>query len=551
MSNSKETRLPYDMGNAGDLLKHGVLAEAVRHRLIFRPNQPIRFLDLFGGEPSCSEISDETVERVGKLSECALQDGQPDIGDGLYYGSGMLARNLGNSLGGHMSVFASDQNEERRERLRKEGLRPLEDAFLQIGELGDYDAYRALEVIRDKNSRNDLILIDPFADFLEPDANDCNRAESVLPMLSQIAKSSTIVLFVLNEDPFNCVGQRFDELLRNHLSGAFAMSCPPIRLSKVEGERTYYVDVVLAGPDLVGDPGEAAYLRCRLEILARKLAHALGLSKRGYMMLRPRSIEGSEQVMPREGGGNCGAKEVPLFRRKFPYPRLLTPGRSIAGVDGCKAGWVMIRRDEEGRFHEPVIKKSLNDLPQADMVLIDIPIGLPCTGLRECDEAARKKLKERHNSVFPGARRPLLAMPNYESANAWGKKDGYGVTRQLWNILRKIRCMDAWITVDRQRTFREGHPELSFSAAAEGPMEHSKRSRAGQDDRMDALAGFIDQAIVLEWLRTRPPGADDDDILDALSLCWSAARLALSCHRILPTDHPPKDCRGLSMEMIF
>ena len=79
------------MGNAGDLLKHGVLAETLRHRLIFRRNQTIRFLDLFGGEPFSCKVSEETVERVGKLSECALQDGQPDIRAGKYYGSGVLA----------------------------------------------------------------------------------------------------------------------------------------------------------------------------------------------------------------------------------------------------------------------------------------------------------------------------------------------------------------------------------------------------------------------------------------------------------------------------
>ena len=242
------------MGNAGDLLKHGVLAETLRHRLIFRRNQPIRFLDLFGGEPFSCKVSEEIVERVGKLSDCALQDGQPDIRAGKYYGSGVLVRKLGDSLGARVTVFASDRKEERRERLRGAGLRPLEEAFPQVGEPDNYDAYRALEVIRSETTRNDLILIDPFDDFLRPDADGCNRAEHVLPMLGQIANRSTVLLFVLNEDPFGRVGRRFDELLQNHLSGAVVMSCPPIRESKVNGESKYYADVVLAGPDLVGDP---------------------------------------------------------------------------------------------------------------------------------------------------------------------------------------------------------------------------------------------------------------------------------------------------------
>ena len=80
-------------------------------------------------------------------------------------------------------------------------------------------------------------------------------------------------------------------------------------------------------------------------------------------------------------------------------------------------------------------------------------------------------------------------------------------------------------------------------------MAHNKRKSEGRAERLDTLAGFIDRAAVREWLdRTR--GAGPDDIIDALALCWSAARLALGRHGTLPTD-PPLDARGLAMEMIF
>ena len=70
----------------------------------------------------------------------------------------------------------------------------------------------------------------------------------------------------------------------------------------------------------------------------------------------------------------------------------------------------MLRRDEEGRFDEPVIAGSLDDLSPADTVLVDIPIGLPDSGRRECDLAARKLLGPRRGtSVFTGARRPALS----------------------------------------------------------------------------------------------------------------------------------------------
>lgn len=230
---------------------------------------------------------------------------------------------------------------------------------------------------------------------------------------------------------------------------------------------------------------------------------------------------------------------------------LPTPGRSVAGIDGCRTGWVIVRRGAAGRFEAPLVARSLDNLPETDMVVIDIPIGLPESGRRACDLEARALLGKRRSSVFTGVRRPLLAMSSYEAANAWGKRDGEGLTKQMWNILPKIGEVDDWITPARNRTFREGHPELAFAGVSGQPMAHYKKTPEGEAERLDAMAGFIDRATVLEWLeRARGSGAARDDIVDALALCRSAARVVLGCHGQLPAD-PPKDVRGLPMEMVF
>ncbi len=211
----------------------------------------------------------------------------------------------------------------------------------------------------------------------------------------------------------------------------------------------------------------------------------------------------------------------------------------------------MVRRDAEGRFAAPFVAAALDDLPETDMVVIDIPIGLPESGRRACDLKARAMLGPRRSSVFTGVRRPLLAMSGYEEANAWGKGDGEGLTKQMWNILPKIRTVDDWITPARNRTFREGHPELAFAGVSGRPMAHYKKTPEGEAERLAALAGFIDRFAVLEWLdRARGSGAARDDIVDALALCRSAARILLGRHGQLPAD-PPKDARGLPMEMVF
>ena len=211
----------------------------------------------------------------------------------------------------------------------------------------------------------------------------------------------------------------------------------------------------------------------------------------------------------------------------------------------------MVRRDAERRFGAPIVVAALDDLPETDMVVIDIPIGLPESGRRACDLEARAMLGPRRSSVFTGVRRPLLAMSSYEAANAWGKRDGEGLTRQMWNILPKIREVDDWITPARNRTFREGHPELAFAGVSGRPIAHYKKTPEGEAERLDAMTGFIDRDTVLEWLdRVRGSGAARDDIVDALALCRSAARVLLGCHGQLPVD-PPNDARGLPMEMVF
>ena len=211
----------------------------------------------------------------------------------------------------------------------------------------------------------------------------------------------------------------------------------------------------------------------------------------------------------------------------------------------------MVRRDAAGRFAAPFVVAALDDLPETDMVVIDIPIGLPESGRRGCDLEARALLGPRRSSVFTGVRRPLLALSSYEAANAWGKRDGEGLTKQMWNILPKIREVDAWITPARNRTFREGHPELAFVGVSGRPMVHYKKTPEGEAERLDAMAGFIDRDTVLEWLKAaRGSGAARDDIVDALALCRSAARVLLGRHGQLPAE-PPKDARGLPMEMVF
>ena len=112
-----------------------------------------------------------------------------------------------------------------------------------------------------------------------------------------------------------------------------------------------------------------------------------------------------------------------------------------------------------------------------DLVLIDIPIGLP-DGPRDCDVEARALLGPRRSSVFPAPSRELLGARRYAGQ----------CSVQLWNILYKIREVDAAMTPRLQRRVREAHPECSFALLNGGPLRFSKKTAAGEAERRALLA---------------------------------------------------------------
>jgi hypothetical protein len=74
------------------------------------------------------------------------------------------------------------------------------------------------------------------------------------------------------------------------------------------------------------------------------------------------------------------------------------------GVDACRKGWFAVSMGPYNAW-EIEIFDSIGDLWDEcqcnALILIDIPIGLPDNGIRECDVEARKLLKKRAASVFP------------------------------------------------------------------------------------------------------------------------------------------------------
>ena len=275
--------LPYDMGNAGDLLKHGVLAEFIRWQCESKGD--FRFLDPFGGEPWSAPVP-IVARRVWSLPEdCALRSAQSGVDLGRYYGSGLVVRRVAEACGHTgVRVLVSDRDPAKRKRLRECGLSMLTEDFPGCSASG-YDGYEAFKEIVRGAKDGDLALIDPFREFLP------NKALAVVPRMAEMAERASVLLFALNWNPKNKVGQRFDDLLADHVPGAWRMTCPPLRDTGVEGESTYHAEVILAARAFRDDARERDVdtLWKRLREFSRHLAAALD-------PLAPKKVRRSEMA---------------------------------------------------------------------------------------------------------------------------------------------------------------------------------------------------------------------------------------------------------------
>ena len=232
----------------------------------------------------------------------------------------------------------------------------------------------------------------------------------------------------------------------------------------------------------------------------------------------------------------------------------------IAGVDGCPVGWFRISRETETgclMFHVLSGGTSLLDVePRPILLTIDIPIGLPNAGSRQCDIEARRCLRPpRASSVFPApVRAALTASSRAEASAITNAIDGRRVGAQAWGIYRKIGEIDELMRTNQRArdVIREVHPEICFWAwAGRSPMRHSKRTPAGRTERMALVEAWLGTGV-LERARGNISRGQlaDDDILDACAALWTANRILAGIAETLPAS-PPTDACGLPMQMVF
>ncbi|MGO9021705.1 MAG: DUF429 domain-containing protein [Syntrophobacteraceae bacterium] len=231
--------------------------------------------------------------------------------------------------------------------------------------------------------------------------------------------------------------------------------------------------------------------------------------------------------------------------------------RLICGVDGCRAGWIAVFKDlDAGNVFWNVFStfaQLASKTPAPQIIAVDIPIGLPDRGPRDCDLEARKKLGRRGCSVFPAPIRDVLSATSYnEGCQIRFDAEKKKVSRQAWGIVPKVREVDTLLRENPEfrSRIREVHPEVSFFYMnRHSPLPDSKKSAAGHAQRLNLLLSNFGTFVNSALQARKQPGCAKDDILDAFAALWTAERIVRGTASRIP-NLPRVDSFGLSMEIV-
>lgn len=236
----------------------------------------------------------------------------------------------------------------------------------------------------------------------------------------------------------------------------------------------------------------------------------------------------------------------------------------LAGVDGCKGGWVVALGQVNGVTEKPFFIRSIGDIfngkSAPSLVAIDVPIGLPThspVGGRKPEPELRKLLRGKESSVFRVPCRAAIHAGLDASGKADRRKydaakkiaqnnseDGKAFPLQSFYIFDKINEVDAYLRLKgraKAKKFYETHPELAFYYMNEcAPVLASKKSKEGFRHRRRLL---LREGIAPDVIDNWPKEAKRDDAVDALACLVTARCLAKNAARPHPTFFEKDDCK--------
>ncbi|MEJ8570189.1 DUF429 domain-containing protein [Microbaculum marinum] len=238
----------------------------------------------------------------------------------------------------------------------------------------------------------------------------------------------------------------------------------------------------------------------------------------------------------------------------------------VAGVDGCRGGWIAVLLDLSGaeppRVRMATSIADVADLPEAPpVVAVDMPVGLPERLIgsgRACEVAVRRLLGARQSSVFSiPCRAAVMETSDYRRACEIASANSEPprmVSKQGFALFPKIREVDETLRARpelRDRVF-ETHPEVCFlhmNGGEPARLPKKVKGRAHPDGLEERRGLLREQGFPADFLEAgrRPPRpAAADDFLDACAAAWTAARILRGEARCYP-ETPSRDAFGLEM----
>jgi len=230
---------------------------------------------------------------------------------------------------------------------------------------------------------------------------------------------------------------------------------------------------------------------------------------------------GAEVVRP--GVYKDPAGNVVTLRERSPAVR-------VAGVDMAGGGWAVVVLEEDrvvDAFRCESFAEAL--LVEAEVVGVDIPIGIPESAPRPADLAARRFVGARASSVFPTPVRAVLEAPTYADARRVAVElTGKSVSSQSYALRHRILEVDEH--AHRDERVIEVHPEVSFSELAHRPLLSKHRT-----DGLAERRALLEEAGI--EVPDSVPRIAEPDLLDATIAAWSARRYARGEALPLPEGH--------------
>lgn len=221
---------------------------------------------------------------------------------------------------------------------------------------------------------------------------------------------------------------------------------------------------------------------------------------------------------------------------------------TVAGVDGCRGGWVVVTAAQHGGPQdamsltaevvpglEPVVERARRG--ELAAVAVDMPMGLLTDRPRLSDREARAVLGPRRSSVFPTPVRAVLEAATYPEACERSRAAcGKALSKQAWFLVERIRHLDDLVTRADQDTVVEAHPECAFLRLAGGEPLPSKHTVEGLRRRRQLLRRHLGRPFDRLW---RAAPAPPIDLLDAAVLTVTARHVVAGTAIVLGRETDP------------